>query len=711
VTPSIKLILASSAVFGLGVVAACSDEIRPAPLTEPVPAARFDTRPANTTCLAPPLPLGRVRLEPTYQGFDHPLAMVDRPDLGFIYVTEMGGRIKAIDRATKAVTTALDLVGKLPPNGVYLTLGLAIHPTKPYAYVVVDPAPDDTALEDLPFRSEIVRFTTNDGGRTFDFDSRKILLRIDRPTAGHTPGTLEFGKDGFLYIGVGDGVRQVERYPTDSLLGSILRIDVDGGDPYAIPADNPYAAGGGLPEIFAGGLRNPWRFSVDRETGDLWGGDVGESRWEEINKLELGKNYGWPTMEGNACYRPAVDCDQTGLTPPVYAYPHSEGASVTGGILYRGKAMPDLVGKYIFGDFAIGRIWMIDPATSHPGGNTKAEFLNPGGPKPMVSAFGQDSDGEAYAVGWDEGILYKLVPGDPDTRPVFPARITETGCVDPTDPTKFAAGLVPYGVNSEFWSDGAEKRRFVAIPDGTTLHVEDDGNTLSLPEGGVLVKEFAVGGKRVETRFLRHNIGGAWSGATYEWNDAQTDAVLLENAKDKLLPNGQTWAFPSAVQCFFCHTKPAKRALGMQTLQLNGDFAYLPGQLTNQLTTLGDIGYLDRKLDPNALPKLSGLTSTASLEDRARSYLHTNCSVCHREGGGTGAPMDFRFGLPLSAIQGCKPSNVSSEWHVITPGDPEHSSIYGMMSKGVMPPLASHKINDVAVAVVKEWITSLKACE
>ena len=694
-------------ILALGSAAACSETF-PQPLAGAVPPVRFDVRPANATCLAPPLPLGRVRLVPTYTGFTNPVAMVDRPDLGLIYVTEMGGRIKAIDRATGQITTALDLVGKIPPNGVYLTLGLAIHPKKPVAYVVVDRASDETSLKDLPFRSEVTRFTSNDGGRTFDFDSRKVILRVDREHAGHTTGTVEFGLDGYLYIGAGDGMRNIERYLTTGLPGSILRIDIDGGDPYAIPADNPFAAGGGRPEIFAGGFRNPWRFSIDRLTGDIWGGDVGGALWEEINKIERGKNYGWPTMEGNDCNKPLVGCDKTGLTLPVFAYPHSEGASVTGGIVYRGTALPDLAGKYLFADFVLGRIWRLDQATS-PGGEARSVFLNPGGPKPMVSAFGQDADGEAYAIGWDDGILYKLVGGDPDTRPVFPARISETGCVDAADPTKFSAGLVPYAVNSELWSDGAAKRRFVAIPDGTTIHVEDDGQ-LSLPEGAVVVKEFAIDGKRIETRFLRKTAGGAWSGATYEWNDAQTDALLLENAKDKALASGQTWAFPSAVQCFFCH-KNSKTTLGLETGQLNGDLSYAPGHRTNQLTTLSAIGYLDRAVDPATTPSLPALTSSAPLDERARAYLHANCAMCHREGGGTGAPMDFRYGLPFSAINGCKPSGLVVSANIITPGDPEHSSIYVMMSTGKMPPLATRKPNDAALAVVKEWISSLKACE
>lgn len=688
-----KLLLACAVV-----VAGACNETFPRESAPPVVDGGLRSRPANATCVAPPNVLGRIRLEPVWQGFANPVSMIDRPDRGLVYVAEMPGKLKVVDRTTGAVTTALDLTGKVggvPGFEDWGVFGLAIHPTEPYAYLTVErpKAGDDPAL---PNRTEIVRFTTSDGGRTFDPASEKVLLRVDRPTFYHSPGTIVFGPDGLLYVGIGDGgASLVPGFSTEgTLLGNIVRLDVDAASP--------------TPEVFARGFRNPWRFTFDRATGQMWGGDVGDIRYEEVNRIEAGKDYGWPVMEGNVCRVPG--CDRSGLTPPVYAYPHADGAAVTGGYVYRGKAMPDLVGKYVFGDYAVGRIWVLEGS----GEGAKAILLNPGGPKPLVASFAEDAGGELYALGWDTGVVYRLAPGDPETRSVLAPRLSQTGCVDPADPKRMAPGLVPYDVNVELWSDGASKRRFIAIPDGTTVHVEDDGD-MTLPEGGVLVKEFEVGGKLVETRLMLHHPGGDWSGASYEWNDEGTDAVLLEDAKTKALPNGQTWQFPSPAQCFVCHTKAAKIGLGFESVQLDRPLDYGPGDTVNQLTKLSQIGYLDRPVDPAAVKELPALTGSAPVEDRARAYLHANCSICHREGGGTAALMDFRFDAPRTSIGICAPAAFPglAGAQIVAPGDPSRSAIFLRMSargESQMPPLATSVVDAKAASVMEQWIRSLSGC-
>jgi uncharacterized repeat protein (TIGR03806 family) len=714
--------LLSSAAVALAVVAsagigACTETLPQTLTAPPALASGLDARPQNTTCTAPAVPQGRVRLEPAFTGFKYPLDMVDRPDRGLLYVAEMQGRIKVVDRANGQVSTALDLVGKVGTDGVIdqALFGLAMHPTKPYAFVMVDRLSDTTTLKDKPFRAELLRFTLSADGRTFDPASEKLILRIDRPRDLHYPGTLKLGPDGFLYVGVGDGGRNyapdVLRYDPTQLLGSVLRLDVDSGEPYGIPADNPFVAGGGRPEIWAGGLRNPWRFSFDRLTGDVWAGDVGENAFEEINKLERGKNYGWPTLEGAICFKPHLGCDPTGLTPPIFTYPHAEGASITGGYVYRGTGMPDLAGDYIFADFSVGRIWALEGEA----GSFNAELLNPGGPKPMVSSFGEDADGELYAIGWDTGTLFKLVPGVVEKEPAAPPKLSETGCVNRADPRQLAPGLVPYGVNVELWSDGADKSRYVALPDGAQIHVEDNGH-FTLPERSVVLKDFRVDGKLVETRLLFRHEGGDWSGVTYEWNDEQTDAVLLDAAKEKVLPNGQTWSFPSPAQCFVCHTKLGGITLGLEALQQNGPLTYATGRTANQLTTLSLIGYLDKAIDPAGAPRLPELTGTAPVEDRARAYLHANCSMCHREGSGT-TRMDFRFGQPRSKLLGCAPTNFAGiddpNIHILSPGAPERSAIFLRMTTrqtDQMPPLGTHQVDPVGSAVVGDWIRQLTEC-
>lgn len=718
--------LSSRFVGGAVVAAALSifapgcDETYPAPLEGPAVVARFDARPSNTTCRAEVLPLGPVKLEPVFNGLDRPLRMIDRPDKGLLYIAEMPGRVKVIDKATGAISLALDLVGKVSDFEDQGLFGLAIHPTKAFAYVVVDRKSDSTSLKDFPFRSEVLRFALSADGKTLDPASEKLVIRIDRYSLIHTAGTAEFGPDGLLYIGAGDGGRTDTFYPTDKLPGSILRLDVDKTEPYAIPDGNPYAKGGGRPEIYAGGFRNPWRFTFDRENGDLWVGDVGENVFEEINRVEVGKNYGWPVFEGTLCTKRDPACPSAGLVPPVYEYPHSEGASITGGYVYRGKLVPDLVGKYVFADFTAGHLRSTDLNAPTPpvAGGSRVTFLNPGGPKPMMAGLAEDANGELYALGWSDGIIYRMVKGDVEAKPVFPTFLSQTGCADPVDPTKPAKGLVPYGVNSELWSDGAQKRRFLAIPDGTTLHASENGH-LDLPKGGVAVKEFTIDGKRIETRLLRHHADDTWSGSTYEWNESQTDATLLEAAKEKTLANGQVWSFPSPIQCFTCHKEAAGFSLGTEAQQFNRDFDYAPGQRTNQLTMLADIGYVDARLEPAKTPRLPELESMAPVESRARGYLHTNCSFCHREGGGTGTAIDFRFDQPLAAFRGCaQASNAGGRGtFLLVPGKPEESVIWlrmtsrGNQGYGPMPALSTNKVDDAAAKVLAAWIGSLTKCE
>lgn len=206
----------------------------------------------------------------------------------------------------------------------------------------------------------IARFLLKDG--RLDPDSEEAILTVDQPRDYHFGGHVAFGRDGYLYVGFGDGGSGVNAPRLDRLLGKVVRLDLR-AVPYAIPSDNPYARGGGRPEIWAVGFRNPWRFSFDPATNELWLGDVGQALWEEIDRVEGGANSGWPVLEASACQK-RPNCDTTGLAPPIYAYAHDQGQAVTGGFVYRGARIPALQGSYIFGDFISGRIWSFDPEAS-----------------------------------------------------------------------------------------------------------------------------------------------------------------------------------------------------------------------------------------------------------------------------------------------------------------------------------------------------------
>ena len=242
--------------------------------------------------------------------------------------------------------------------------------------------------------------------------SEQILLEIDQPFSNHNGGHIAFGPDGYLYIAVGDGGKANDPYNNgqnlSTLLGSILRIDVsrvDSENGYKVPPDNPFVNidGNAKTEIWAYGLRNPWRFSFDRDTGDLWAGDVGQNRFEEIDLIKIGGNYGWKIMEGLSCFPRGKQCDSSGILSPVIEYGRADGCSVTGGYVYRGKRLPSLFGAYIYGDFCTGNIWAF-----RYDGTSVTEHLKLVDSNLRISSFAEDRDGEIYIVSYTKGI-YRLV--------------------------------------------------------------------------------------------------------------------------------------------------------------------------------------------------------------------------------------------------------------------------------------------------------------
>lgn len=692
--------------------------------------AGIATRPVNKTCLAPaPVSSGATTINwspafPALPTIQQATSLLQAPgDDSAWYALRQSGRVVrfANDVAANQLETVLNIEDRVnfrdSETGL---LGIAFHPqfaTNRYVYLYYMGLNADNKLE-----SRISRFQFS--AIEIDKNSELILLRFDQPFSNHNAGQLSFGPDGYLYISSGDGGNggdpQENGQNKNNLLGKMLRIDVDSaasGKNYGIPADNPFASGGGSPEIWAYGLRNPWRFSFDKETGDLWVGDVGQSAWEEINIVTRGGNYGWGDMEGERCYSGRPNCVMENKITPVLSISHNTGVcSVIGGYVYRGKKYPDVYGNYFFTDYCVNTMQSITR------NNDQTIIVNSHGNVPLdIVSFAQDNSGELYAIG-QSGADSQIVKLEASGGEVIPGamaqRLSATGCVDAGDPTQPASAMIPYDVESQLWSDSAEKDRFFALPDDKKIALDSAGDFL-FPVGSVLMKHFKFGDKFLETRLFTYSETG-WQGFSYEWRDDQTDAMLLADAKEKNI-EGIQWQYPSPAQCLTCHTEAANFSLGLETKQLNAAMEYPKGVVANQLNTLAHIQLFSSPLTAEQkTTKLFELTdSTATVEQRARSYLHSNCAGCHLPDGPAPTNLDLRFATTLPATNACDIQPGSGDLgianaRIIAPGEPDRSVLLARMKvrdENQMPPLASHLVDDAAVTLITEWIANLEGCK
>ncbi len=344
----------------------------------------------------------RIRLVQV-ASLEQPLAMAVRTGDPALYVAQKTGEIVAIRDGDVASAPILDLSGEVSLGGEQGLLGLAFAPDGGALYVNFTDTNGDTHVAAFAMR----------GGRA-DAATRRDILVVDQPYSNHNGGNLVFGPDGYLYVGLGDGGSGGDPHGNgqslSTALGKMLRIDprLSGEAPFRIPSDNPFVGrSDARPAIWAYGLRNPWRYSFDRLTGDLWIGDVGQNAWEEIDRQPAGstggENYGWNLMEGTHAFAGNAPAE---ASPPVFEYSHDEGGcTVVGGYVYRGEAVPALYGAYVFGDLCLGRI----EALRIQGGRVVSHrALGP--VVPNLSAFGEDADGELYAMSLSGG-LYRLAPG------------------------------------------------------------------------------------------------------------------------------------------------------------------------------------------------------------------------------------------------------------------------------------------------------------
>ncbi len=660
--------------------------------------------------------------------FDRPVALAAPADgTDRIFVVEQGGRVKvfANDDRVGVASVYLDIAARVRAGGEEGLLGLAFDPD--YArngevYLFYTAA-------GLPRRSVLSRFrvSANDPDRA-DPGSEEVILVVPQPFETHNGGAIAFGPDGMLYVALGDGGSAGDPLghgqDLTTLLGAILRIDLRGGSPYAIPTDNPFfGRGGGIrEEIYAFGLRNPWRFSFDRATGALWAGDVGQDAFEEIDLIERGSNLGWRVFEGDRPFLNPANLPASSFTRPVITYGRADGRCVIGGHVYRGSQHANLRGTYFYADFVSSRIFaLVHDGTGVVSNTTVGQVASP-------SSFGEDEAGELYVLSYG-GTVHRIEPSGGGGGAPFPRRLSDTGLFSDLATLTPTPGVLEYEVNAPLWSDGAVKRRFIALPGNDRIDF-DERAPWRFPVGTVLVKHFELPldvtrpsgpRRRLETRvFVQEQPG--WAGYTYVWNAAQSDADLIDARRtdaftvaDPAAPGGtrqQTWTFPGRSDCTSCHTAAAGSVLGVTAPQLHRGGPTGP----SQLAAFDGLGLLDRTPDLAAVAALvDPHDARVDLDRRARSYLDANCAGCHRPGGPTPVTLDLRASTPLLdtglvARPAAGDLGLGPDAAIVRPGDRARSVLVNRVARRdakAMPPLGSHLVDAAGVALLGDWADAL----
>lgn len=679
-----------------------------------------------------PLPYVTERAFPALQ-FTECVDLTKAPGSDRLFIVEHHGKILSFPNQPDVKTP--DLVVDLAKSidGVKEVYSLAFHPdfqNNGFCYVCYIKAPN------LADGSHIARFQmTKTNPPTIDVATEKTI--ITWLSGGHNGCCLKFGPDGYLYVSTGDGSGPnppdalKSGQDVSNLLSSILRLDVDHTDGernYRIPADNPFVdLQGARGEIWAYGFRNPWRMSFDARTGDLWVGDVGWELWELLDRVERGGNYGWSVMEGRQSTNPEWARGPTPILPPTIDHPHSESSSITDGLTYYGSRLKDLRGHHLYGDYDTGKIW----GFRYDQGRV-VDHRELADTTHRIVGFGDDAAGECYLLDHTAGSIHRLVPNPRKDLPsTFPRKLSASGVFTSVSELSPAPGVIPYSINVEPWADYATSDRLIALPNSDSIATK--GTEWTFPKDSVLVKTLSLdirqgdpaSRRRVETQIL-HFDGTEWQPYTYQWNNGQSDATLVEAAGTERIfevadPHAaggtrkQTWRFSGRAECQRCHNKWSGSVLGFNTPQLNRK-AKGPGETSSQLDALVHLKLFENRQPVENRPRLANPhDASASLEDRARSYLHANCAHCHRmhAGGSVLSKMHFDLALDKTDMIGVRPTQGTFGIHaaqVIAPGDPFRSVLLYRMSKlggGRMPHIGSSEVDREGIALISDWIRQL----
>ena len=575
--------------------------------------------------------------------------------------------------------------------------------------------------------SQVGRFVMDHDTMKIDPNSHKTIIQWQ--SNGHDGGGVVFGNDGMLYITTGDGTSDSDVNLTgqriDLLLAKLLRIDVDkavNGKSYGIPSDNPFlGVKNAAPETWALGFRNPWRLTCDEKTGQIWIGENGQDTWESVKLVERGANYGWSVYEGSHPFYLERTLGPGKLTGPTFEHHHREARSLTGGIVYYGKKLPELRGAYIYGDYSTGKIW----AGKHDG--QKVLWHREIADTPFaITGFGSDANGNLIIIDDHSGFHCLRLNPQSNQTPIFPQKLSETGLFTDTAHHQVAAGVIPYSINVPHWTDGAESLHFLAIPDEGQLRFSKNRGWDG-PEGTVLLQTLLHGAKRIETRMLTKQ-DSEWIGYSYAWNKEQTDAILVDrDGNDLLLAGGRPWRIPSRAECMMCHSRAAKFTLGLTELQMNRprDFGHGP---IGQIEGLARLGVLTGAKLTEYRPDGKGVDrilvnpheSKVTPESRVRSYWQVNCAHCHVEAGGGNSKMELEWGETLAGTQTVDIDPVHTRFglgpnaRIIAPGHPVNSVMLRRIispGPGRMPPIGAVSPDPRWIGLFTQWISELKSAD
>jgi glucose/arabinose dehydrogenase/mono/diheme cytochrome c family protein len=580
--------------------------------------------------------------------------------------------------------------------------------------------------------SRIVRYTM-DRQPPHGLVEGSALTIIEWPSAGHNGAAVAFGNDGMLYVTSGDGtgLSDLDNVGQDltSLCSKVLRLDVAHSsktEPYRVPPDNPFVGRDGIrPETWAYGLRNPWRITADRQSGQIWVGQNGQDLREFAHLLERGANYGWSAYEGSRSFIEGRLRGPSPFTPPTVELDHSVFRSLTGGFVYRGEKFPSLVGAYIYGDYGTGRIW----AARHDG--QKLLWNRELADTPFaITGFGTNPEGDILVADHSGDALYRLEPAPAAAAgsQSFPERLSETGLFSSVRALLPAPGVEAYAINAPAWHDGAAAERWLALPGTSAAELNGTSNltqrawlTWTLPNGTALAQTLtlpATDGKparRLETRVLLKQEND-WSAYSYVWNETQDDAVLAPKDGTQIALADREWRVPSRSDCLACHSRAANFALGLTSAQLHRDVV-VEGASRNQLSLFIERGLLRAEAPDADAPRLvDPYAAGAPLDERVRAYFATNCAHCHIPNGGGNSSMDLTPWVApdkqhlIDAIP--EHGNFgSSDARLISPANRAPSVLPTRMAMrgtpGQMPPLGTTLPDTAAIQMLSEWLQRL----